>query len=68
MQAKLSPLEVLILWGLIGNEGAQWLKEIKPKLQSKNRENLEKAGLIVTQKKKTEKKANASWIEVTDKG
>ncbi|MGO9170763.1 MAG: hypothetical protein ACLP7P_02190 [Rhodomicrobium sp.] len=68
MQTKLSPLEVLILWGLLGNGGAQWLNEIKPKLQPKSRENLQKAGLIVVEKKKNEKNRGATWIEVTDKG
>ena len=68
MQTRLSPLEVLILWGLLGNGGAQWLNEIKPKLQPRNRENLQKAGLIVVEKKKNSKNRDATWIEVADKG
>jgi hypothetical protein len=66
MQYDPSPLEVLFVWGLVAEGGAGLMKDLKPKLEKKNRERLEKAGLMTVAPQK--QKNRALGVELTDKG
>lgn len=63
-----SPREVLILWGLIAKGGEGWQKELRPKLEGKERTRLEKAELLASEKRKGSKNREAFWVEVTETG
>ena len=64
MQYDPSPLEVLFVWGLVAEGGAGPIKDLKPKLEKKNRDRLEKAGLVTVVKQKN----RSLLIELSDKG
>jgi hypothetical protein len=60
---KLTEMQVLILWALIGNGGANFQKHVKPEVKARDRNALVKAGLITT-----EKRGQSFWLEATDMG
>jgi hypothetical protein len=66
MQYDPSPLEVLFVWALVAEGGAGLMKDLKPKLEKKDRDRLEKAGLVTVARQK--QKNGAFGVELTDKG
>lgn len=69
MAFKPSPIQALYIWRLITLGGENWLKEMKPGLDKKAREELVGNGLIETEKRKDVRtKRQANIVILTDKG
>jgi hypothetical protein len=59
---KLSEMQVLILWALLGKGGESQAK-LKPQVKKTDREALLRAGMITA-----EKRGRGTWLEATDAG
>lgn len=69
MNDEIKPLEVLFLWRLAVAGGGDWLKDIKPSLESPARKRLQADGVIDQEKRKSPSgRSTAFFISLTDRG
>ncbi len=62
-EAQLTPKQQLLLWDLLARGGSAFQKDIKPAVDAKDRNALEKLGYV-----RTIKKQRSNFIEMTDRG
>lgn len=69
MNQNIKPLELLFLWRLAVGGGGDWLKDIKPSLESPARKRLQVDGVIEQEKRKSPSgRGTALFILLTDQG
>ncbi len=69
MNHEIKPLELLFLWRLAVAGGGDWLKDIKPSLESPARKRLQADGVIEQEKRKSPSgRGTAFFISLTDGG
>jgi len=69
MNHEIKPLELLFLWRLAVVGGGDWLKDIKPNLESPARKRLQADGVIGQEKRKSPSgRGTAFFISLTDRG
>lgn len=64
-KTRLTEMQTLILWALLGNGGEGFQKNIKPEAKKADRKALEKEGLITCE---TRGRYRSIWFEASDKG